>query len=127
MGGGTATDARAPHPTVGARRRGALCRRLGLSRREIGVRSDAHTDGYAHRQHGLSSHADRLRTRRGTGRRRLGGAVAYEPLSAEQRETFTRARNGSAEDFDYAWHDIDVVADEGVYYRADIVVCWVDR
>ena len=52
-----------------------------------------------------------------------GSAVAYGNLTADQRETFHRARNGSVEDFDYAWHDIDVVAYEGRYYRAGIDVC----
>lgn len=50
-------------------------------------------------------------------------AVAYENLTAERRETFHRARNGSVEEFDYAWHDIDVVTYEGRYYRAGILVC----
>lgn len=53
-----------------------------------------------------------------------GSAIAYENLTADQQATFDRARNGSAvEDFDDAWHDIDVVAYEGRYYRAGIVVC----
>jgi hypothetical protein len=52
-----------------------------------------------------------------------GSAIAYGTLTVEQRETFHRARNGSVEDFDYAWHDIDIVAYEGRYYRAGIVVC----
>ena len=50
-------------------------------------------------------------------------AVAYATLTAEQRETFHRARNESVEDFDYAWHDVDVVGYEGRYYRAGILVC----
>jgi len=50
-------------------------------------------------------------------------AVPYANLSAERRETFHRAMNESVEDFDYAWHDIDVVAYEGRYYRAGILVC----
>jgi len=50
-------------------------------------------------------------------------AVAYATLTAEQRETFHRARNESVEDFDYAWHDVDVVVYEGRYYRAGILVC----
>lgn len=53
----------------------------------------------------------------------VDSAVAYENLSAEQRATFDRARDGSAEDFDYAWHDIDLVAHDGTYYRVGIVVC----
>jgi hypothetical protein len=51
-------------------------------------------------------------------------AVAYENLTADQRATFDRARNGTAvEGFDYAWHDIDLVEYEGRYYRAGILVC----
>jgi hypothetical protein len=50
-------------------------------------------------------------------------AVAYGNLTAEQRETFDRARNGSVEDFDYAWHDIDLVVHEDRYYRTGVVVC----
>jgi hypothetical protein len=50
-------------------------------------------------------------------------AVAYDNLTAEQQETFHRARTESIEEFDYAWHDIDVVAYEGRYYRAGILVC----
>jgi len=50
-------------------------------------------------------------------------AVRYENLTAEQRETFHRAMNGSVEDFDYAWRDIDAVVYEGRYYRAGILVC----
>ncbi|QGX94663.1 hypothetical protein EI982_07580 [Haloplanus rallus] len=52
-----------------------------------------------------------------------GSAVAYGNLTAAQRETFDRARNGSVEGFDYAWHDVDVVVHEGTYYRASVVVC----
>ncbi|WP_251330007.1 hypothetical protein [Haloplanus pelagicus] len=50
-------------------------------------------------------------------------AVAYDTLTAEQRATFDRARNGSVEDFTRAWYDIDVVASEGTYHRASVVVC----
>ena len=50
-------------------------------------------------------------------------AVAYGTLTAEQRETFHRARNGSVEDFAYAWHAIDLVEYEGRYDRAGILVC----
>jgi len=50
-------------------------------------------------------------------------AVAYANLTAEQRETFRRARNGSVEDFDDAWNDIGLVERNGTYYRAGIVVC----
>ena len=50
-------------------------------------------------------------------------AVAYESLTAEQQETFRRARTESVEDFDYAWNDIDLVERNGTYYRAGIVVC----
>jgi len=50
-------------------------------------------------------------------------AVAYENLTAEQQRTFHRARNGSVEDFDYAWNDVDLVERNGTYYRAGIVVC----
>ncbi|MEF8856731.1 MAG: hypothetical protein V5A16_04850 [Haloplanus sp.] len=50
-------------------------------------------------------------------------AVAYDNLSAERRETFDRARNGSVEDFDYAWHDIDFVEHDGQFYSVGIVVC----
>jgi hypothetical protein len=50
-------------------------------------------------------------------------AVAYDNLTAEQRETFHRAMNTSVEDFDYAWNDIDLVERNGTYYRAGILVC----
>jgi len=50
-------------------------------------------------------------------------AVAYDTLTPEQRETFHRARNGSVEDFDYAWTDVDLVERNGTYYRAGVVVC----
>jgi hypothetical protein len=50
-------------------------------------------------------------------------AVAYENLTAEQQRTFHRARNGSVEDFDYAWNDVDLVERNGTYYRAGVVVC----
>jgi hypothetical protein len=50
-------------------------------------------------------------------------AVAYDNLTAEQRETFDRARNGSVEDFDYAWHDVDFVEYRDRYYSAGIIVC----
>jgi len=51
-------------------------------------------------------------------------AVAYENLTADQRATFDRARNGTAvEGFDYAWHDIDVVEYEDRYYNAGILMC----
>jgi hypothetical protein len=50
-------------------------------------------------------------------------AVAYANLTAERRATFDRARNGSVEDFAYAWHDIDLVEYEGRYYRAGVLVC----
>ena len=52
-----------------------------------------------------------------------GSAVDYGNLTAAQRGTFDRARNGSVEGFDYAWHDVDVVVHEGTYYRASVVVC----
>ena len=50
-------------------------------------------------------------------------AVAYENLTAEQQETFHRARTESVEDFDYAWNDVDLVERNGTYYRAGILVC----
>jgi len=50
-------------------------------------------------------------------------AVAYGNLTAEQRDTFDLARETSVEGFDYAWYDIDLVAYEGRYYRASVVVC----
>jgi len=55
--------------------------------------------------------------------RAAGSAVAYGNLTAEQRETFQRARNGSVEEFDYAWHDIDFVERDGRYYSTAVVVC----
>jgi hypothetical protein len=121
VGGGTATDVRTPRRTVGARRRGALCRRLGLSRRGTVVHPTptptatptANTDcPPTLTVSELDEEPDDI-----------DSAVAYENLTAEQRATFDRARNGSAGDFDYAWHDIDLVAHDGTYYRAGIVVC----
>lgn len=50
-------------------------------------------------------------------------AVAYENLTATQQATFHEARNGSVEAFDQAWYDMDLVAYEGTYYRASVVVC----
>jgi len=119
--GGTATDVRTPRRTVGGRRRGALCLRLGLSRRGTVVRSDTHPDGHAHRRHGPSPTLTVCELDEEP--EDVDSAVTYENLSAEQRATFDRARNGSAEDFDYAWHDIDLVAHDGTYYRVGIAVC----
>ncbi|SDZ86255.1 hypothetical protein SAMN04488065_0852 [Haloplanus vescus] len=50
-------------------------------------------------------------------------AADYANLTADQQATFHEARNGSVESFDREWYDIDLVAYEGTYYRAGVVVC----